>query len=183
MVYKEVFSNCCHTPVRLHQADEGTNCYVCTKCDKPCDLASAKNLAEMKKPEMQRVECEGVGDNNGFYVMSFPKTPTPQEGWEERYGKFFHENQERPFEKLFWETRDLIYRERLLAAEEEREKVVREIGEKISEMKIGVGYSEENKPTLQDEVIALAFESNADAFFAGFDKALEIIRSFTKETK
>jgi len=34
-------------------------------------------LPQPDEPKMKRVECEGVGDNNGFYEMSFPKSDEP----------------------------------------------------------------------------------------------------------
>ena len=51
----------------------------------------------------------------------------------------------------------------------------------LEDSKKHIGYDEEEKPTLEDEVQALSFDSNAEAFFAGFDhgldKALQIIKS------
>ena len=32
------FSTCCNEPAFAHLGEEGTNCYVCEKCNKPCDL-------------------------------------------------------------------------------------------------------------------------------------------------
>ena len=32
-------SNCCKAPIEVSTADEGTSCYICTKCGKPCDIA------------------------------------------------------------------------------------------------------------------------------------------------
>ena len=31
-------SNCCQEPVRVHSGVEGTNYYICTGCEEPCDL-------------------------------------------------------------------------------------------------------------------------------------------------
>ena len=31
-------SKCCNYSVKVNEADEGTCCYICNGCDKPCDL-------------------------------------------------------------------------------------------------------------------------------------------------
>ncbi len=33
-------SKCCQAGINLHQGDEGTNCYICSKCKKGCDPMS-----------------------------------------------------------------------------------------------------------------------------------------------
>jgi len=35
-------SNCCHTPISTHSADEGTCYYTCTKCKKACDVSGSE---------------------------------------------------------------------------------------------------------------------------------------------
>ena len=51
--------------------------------------------------------------------------------------------------------------------------------EKLLDEIKNISYDGKDKPTLEDETLALTYESNAEAFFAGFDegikKALEII--------
>ena len=31
-------SKCCGALVAIKEGEEGTNCYICTGCDKPCDI-------------------------------------------------------------------------------------------------------------------------------------------------
>lgn len=33
-------SNCCNSPIETSSSDEGTGCYICTKCKKGCDPVS-----------------------------------------------------------------------------------------------------------------------------------------------
>lgn len=43
-------SKCCHANLRVSSSDEGTNCYMCTKCGEPCDfiIASDKKCEHYK---------------------------------------------------------------------------------------------------------------------------------------
>jgi hypothetical protein len=34
----EQLSNCCKSQANVDSADEGTSCYVCAQCKRPCDL-------------------------------------------------------------------------------------------------------------------------------------------------
>lgn len=34
---EDMKSNCCNALLTISTADEGTSCYICTKCQKPCD--------------------------------------------------------------------------------------------------------------------------------------------------
>lgn len=34
---QELHSNCCNAKLITHNGEEGTNCYICTKCGKACD--------------------------------------------------------------------------------------------------------------------------------------------------
>lgn len=36
-------SNCCGAPVNVSEGDEGTNCYICSRCDKPCDVSEKQD--------------------------------------------------------------------------------------------------------------------------------------------
>lgn len=62
-----------------------------------------------------------------------------------------------------------------------RSETLKEVRKKIEEAKKEISYDNKDKPTMEDEIIALAFESNAEAWFSGFDngidKALEILKS------
>lgn len=35
---KEQLSNCCKASANIDCADEGTSCYICAQCKRPCDL-------------------------------------------------------------------------------------------------------------------------------------------------
>ncbi len=53
-------SNCCNAPVTTNCADEGTCCFICTKCDKPCSFqdekGSARKIAYMQKEKSRQIE-------------------------------------------------------------------------------------------------------------------------------
>lgn len=43
---KSQISNCCKEPVTVDTADEGTSCFMCSKCKKPCDLFLEETMKE-----------------------------------------------------------------------------------------------------------------------------------------
>lgn len=43
---KNQISNCCKEPVTVNTADEGTSCFMCTACGKPCDLFCEEMMKE-----------------------------------------------------------------------------------------------------------------------------------------
>lgn len=47
-------SDCCNEKVVVNEADEGTCCYICTKCNKPCDIATSPS------PEAWEIELNRV---------------------------------------------------------------------------------------------------------------------------
>jgi hypothetical protein len=60
---EQELSNCCKAQVTVDSADEGTSCYVCIKCNKPCDLF--ENNKEQVSVDM------GIGESNtveGVYL-------------------------------------------------------------------------------------------------------------------
>lgn len=67
---KEI-SSCCKAPVKTSIADEGTGCYICSKCGKPCDLyfpekISAKEYQKMAasgKTEKKKITPETAEKN------------------------------------------------------------------------------------------------------------------------
>lgn len=40
-------SNCCKAEMKASIADEGTGCYMCDKCGKPCDAAVWEDVFDM----------------------------------------------------------------------------------------------------------------------------------------
>ena len=56
-IKKKELSNCCNAPVKVSTADEGTSCYVCTRCQKPCNILAkpfdgiAFSTQSQKEPE------------------------------------------------------------------------------------------------------------------------------------
>lgn len=57
-------SSCCGAPLTVSTADEGTSCYICTQCDRPCDASSEDRFsAEGTATEKQ--------DKNGeaYYII------------------------------------------------------------------------------------------------------------------
>jgi hypothetical protein len=41
----EQLSNCCKAEAYVDKSDEGTSCFVCTQCNKPCDLYCAEQVS------------------------------------------------------------------------------------------------------------------------------------------
>ena len=40
-------SKCCNEPVHVESSEEGTNCYICNKCEEACDIAeNSSNVSE-----------------------------------------------------------------------------------------------------------------------------------------
>ena len=56
--------------------------------------------------------------------------------------------------------------------------------ERIKELYKNIGYGEgyESKPELEEEFIALAFQSHAEAFFEGYDQAIKEVIKILSET-
>lgn len=46
---KEQISNCCKASVKVDTADEGTSCYVCSKCSEPCDVQVKEQVSVDKE--------------------------------------------------------------------------------------------------------------------------------------
>jgi hypothetical protein len=80
------------------------------------------------------------------------------------------------------ELRKLIEEDDKKLYESGREDMKAEIIKMIEEEKKDIGYEEgQEKPNLVDEVNALVYESNADAWFAGWDKCCEFFINKLKE--
>lgn len=60
-------SNCCHEQVKVNEGDEGTNCYICSKCDRPCDIESGKVNASTPS---HHTWIEEFGEKFKYGVMS-----------------------------------------------------------------------------------------------------------------
>jgi hypothetical protein len=59
----KIKSKCCNAPVKVSTADEGTSCYVCTRCQKPCDiLAKPFDGIVMGKAPIQKKEGKSYFD-------------------------------------------------------------------------------------------------------------------------
>jgi uncharacterized protein (UPF0335 family) len=56
-------SNCCNAGVKVDSSDEGTSCYVCTQCNKPCDL-------QMK--EQVSVDDNTQDNFEGYLTRTYP---------------------------------------------------------------------------------------------------------------
>lgn len=67
-------SNCCKAPVKTDCADEGTCCYVCSKCNEATDIYVEKyDLKELVKKIMFLSHC----DYNEYDAMN--NNPAPEE--------------------------------------------------------------------------------------------------------
>lgn len=56
-------SNCCNAPVKVDTADEGTSCYMCAACRKPCDLQMKEHVFTKEELNLFRewfTVCEDV---------------------------------------------------------------------------------------------------------------------------
>jgi hypothetical protein len=54
-------SKCCKAETTTHFGEEGTNCYVCTKCKKPCDLNPSNSIGlenNQEKAGKKCIDCE-----------------------------------------------------------------------------------------------------------------------------
>jgi hypothetical protein len=53
-------STCCSAPVKASIADEGTGCYLCTACGKPCDIQAklGKSFFDYSDKEKKRILTE-----------------------------------------------------------------------------------------------------------------------------
>jgi len=65
---KKEKSKCCGALVAIKEGEEGTNCYICTGCDKPCDIKMARgaysNKLLIRPPQKKRME--EWKNKNGF---------------------------------------------------------------------------------------------------------------------
>lgn len=66
-------SNCCHAPMKVNTADEGTSCYMCSKCDKSCDVENGimpTNTSELEERFEDFLEEIGFENekNSSFYA-------------------------------------------------------------------------------------------------------------------
>ncbi len=50
-------SNCCSAPLKVSTADEGTSCYICTKCEKPADVENAKCICGFEPRNGHGLTC------------------------------------------------------------------------------------------------------------------------------
>ncbi len=57
-----ILSNCCGTPMQLSQGDERTNCFICKKCNRACDMKAMeipKNAKlEVAEPKRICTDCD-----------------------------------------------------------------------------------------------------------------------------
>lgn len=44
-------SNCCGAPLEVSTADEGTSCYICSRCDNPCDATTEDRFGAERNDE------------------------------------------------------------------------------------------------------------------------------------
>lgn len=52
----ERLSNCCHQPLDVSTAEEGTSCYICSGCGKPADPVSDKqNFLDLPEDEHRQI--------------------------------------------------------------------------------------------------------------------------------
>uniref|UniRef100_A0A6M3KWT7 Uncharacterized protein n=1 Tax=viral metagenome TaxID=1070528 RepID=A0A6M3KWT7_9ZZZZ len=57
-------SNCCNAPVKVGgEFNEGTHYYICTKCDKPCDVMPDKEQELLTSAEMVKAMTNWDSDN------------------------------------------------------------------------------------------------------------------------
>ncbi len=75
-------SNCCSAPMKLHQGDEGTNCFICSKCGKPCDT------------EKEKCKCEPEGFMGAIATSGCPihreTKEQPQKEWRKKLNRLGH---------------------------------------------------------------------------------------------
>lgn len=53
-------SKCCKTETTTHSGEEGTNCYVCMKCEKPCDLKYSHQIKVSEKHSEKEKKNKGI---------------------------------------------------------------------------------------------------------------------------
>lgn len=69
-------SNCHKAPATVDTADEGTSCYVCSECKRPCDLFIDYELLDCpfcgKQPKIEhvRTDCYLTGEIEIFTEIS-----------------------------------------------------------------------------------------------------------------
>lgn len=56
MKKEENLSNCCEAKMRTDCADEGTCCFICEKCNKPCDILPQHPNKEMEMKDTNKLE-------------------------------------------------------------------------------------------------------------------------------
>ena len=68
-------SDCCNSTWKVSSADECTNCYICDKCGKACDVheeLSCENCEHFVNTE--RGNCEGCKDFSKFVLWKGAQT-------------------------------------------------------------------------------------------------------------
>lgn len=63
-------SSCCKVSTRVDCADEGTCCYICTKCQKPCDEISNKELGTNSLSEIESTQKNHIANANKMVERS-----------------------------------------------------------------------------------------------------------------
>jgi hypothetical protein len=62
-------SSCCKAPVTTSTADEGTSCYICTKCNRPCDTTPTNpSTVEEKLERIAMNIVYQLDDDSGLSV-------------------------------------------------------------------------------------------------------------------
>ncbi len=99
-------SKCCKAEMKTSCADEGTCCFICTKCDKPCDIYSdiRENMMPCSHPSESEKKCKKCNDT-GYCRNSDCKFLSPTSDWE-KVEKEIYENDdpeisEKDFEDMY----------------------------------------------------------------------------------
>lgn len=89
-------SDCCYAPAKTDCADEGTCCFVCQKCGKPCGILAESEKAEIEKTARTAIQ-ELLNKKVTAVIIHKPTNTSAQErlpvtavrGWAEQAVKTF----------------------------------------------------------------------------------------------
>lgn len=82
---KQELSTCHNAPTYVHASDEGTNYYVCTKCEKPCERCGGDGeIGDGKSYPKVCPNCRGTG-----FVKRCPNCKSPRPTLVYENGRFF----------------------------------------------------------------------------------------------
>ncbi len=97
-IQKKELSTCCNAPVKVSTADEGTSCYVCTRCQKPCDILAKPfdGIASSTPSENICPKCHmdtsirnPSGHCDHLYYPENVSQKEPEEAWEKAFVRKF----------------------------------------------------------------------------------------------